>query len=410
MMSREDNELLTRIEGDAPMGRMLRGHWWIPAVPSEKLVADGSPQRVRLFGMNYVAYRATDGRVGFIDEACPHRGASMALARNEDNALRCIYHGWKFSVDGRTVAVPTQPQNEAEYCKRVPLKHYPVREEAGIVWVWIGDGAAEGAVPPPFQDFVFTGLPADQTRCFRQQVKANWLQGVETTMDSAHLGVLHQAWLDQDALNASVNQAPVYHLVPKPYGFRYAAVRELPDGRGYVRTNCFVGPWYGIIAPRRAGDQTRGGVFFSVPIDDENIWYWHLSYRLDAPLEYQRNLEPSDVDDWPPRPPGDETNHWGQDREAMRRGHFTGFTQALGTEDFAVIQSMGPIVDRTKEFLGAGDGAVVQVRRSLLQAVRDFVAGGRPELARHEAVPYREVVPSAGFVDDPAHWRGADVI
>ena len=82
MLSREDNELLTRIEGAAPMGRMLRAHWWIPAVPSEKLVADGAPQRVRLFGMNFVAYRATDGRVGFIDEACPHRGASMALARN----------------------------------------------------------------------------------------------------------------------------------------------------------------------------------------------------------------------------------------------------------------------------------------------------------------------------------------
>ena len=112
MLNQQDNDLLTRVSNGAPMGRMLKQHWWIPAAISKKLVADGAPQRVRLFGDNYVAFRATNGTVGFFDEACPHRGASMALARNEDNALRCIYHGWKFSVDGVTVEVPTQPQND----------------------------------------------------------------------------------------------------------------------------------------------------------------------------------------------------------------------------------------------------------------------------------------------------------
>src|SRR6478735_4036286 len=130
MLSREDNELLTRTGPGTPMGAMMR-EYWIPVIRSAKLETDGKPERVRLLGENFVAFRATDGRVGFIDEACPHRCASMALARNEDNGLRCIYHGWKFSVDGTTVAVPTQPNNEAEYCKNVPLRHFPVREEAG---------------------------------------------------------------------------------------------------------------------------------------------------------------------------------------------------------------------------------------------------------------------------------------
>ena len=83
MLSREDNELLTRVSGDAPMGQMIRQHWWVPAGLSAKLEADGAPVRVRLFGSNYVAFRATDGTVGFFDEACPHRGASLALAPNE---------------------------------------------------------------------------------------------------------------------------------------------------------------------------------------------------------------------------------------------------------------------------------------------------------------------------------------
>ena len=155
MLSKEDNDLLTRVCGDAPMGRMLRQHWWIPALPSEKLVADGAPQRVQLFGEKFVAYRSTDGRVGFIDEACPHRGASMALARN---SLRCIYHGWRFGVDGRTLEVPTQPTREAEFAARVPFRQFPSREAAGMVWVWIGKDADKGAEPPPFPDFIIKYL------------------------------------------------------------------------------------------------------------------------------------------------------------------------------------------------------------------------------------------------------------
>ena len=134
MLSKEENELLTRVCGDAPMGRMIRQHWWMPGCAvSENLVADGKRRcGCKLFGRNqYVAFRATHGRLGFFDEACPHRGASHGPRRAmRTTALRCIYHGWKFSVEGVTVAVPTQPNNEAEYCKHVPLEHYPVQRGA----------------------------------------------------------------------------------------------------------------------------------------------------------------------------------------------------------------------------------------------------------------------------------------
>lgn len=402
MLSREDNELLTRVAGDAPMGRMIRQHWWIPAARSANLEADGKPLRVRLFGANYVAFRATDGRVGFFDEACPHRGASMALARNEDNALRCIYHGWKFRVDGVTVAVPTQPANEAEYCRHVPLRHYPVRESAGIVWVWLGTGET----PPPLPRLPFIDLPPENMVVFRQKVPANWLQGVETTMDSAHLGVLHQSWLVGfgDIEFSSVNMAPVYHVASKPFGFRYAAVRALKDERAYVRTNAFVMPWYGIVSPNQS-DVRGGSAFFSVPIDDEHIWYWQITYRTHEPLVLNKTHHFDDADSWPPLPPGPPEDNWGQDRVAMKNGHFTGFTQMLGTEDFAVIMSMGPISDRTVEFLGAGDGAVLAVRRCLMGAVRQFMAGEVPVLARHDEIDYEQAVPGSAIVPDGQDWR-----
>ncbi|PKO26643.1 MAG: (2Fe-2S)-binding protein [Betaproteobacteria bacterium HGW-Betaproteobacteria-9] len=384
------------------MGRMLKQHWWIPAAVSEKLVADGAPQRIRLFGENYVAFRATDGKVGFFDEACPHRGASMALARNEDNALRCIYHGWKFTVEGVTVEVPTQPQNEAEYCKHVPLKHFPVREEAGVVWVWLG----EGGTPPKFQDFAFVGLPMGHTIAFRQKVNCNWLQGVETTMDSAHLGVLHQSFVQgQGAIQfASANKAPVYQVEQKPYGFRYAAIRSLPEDKSYVRTNSFVLPWYGVISPSSTEIQ-GGNFFFSVPIDDENIWYWHITYQLDTPLAPVASRMYTDPDNWPPLPPGGEDTNWGQNRQIMQQGHFTGYPQSLGTEDFAVITSQTPIVDRTNEYLGAGDGAVVHVRRCLLSALHEFMDNKTPALADHAAISYPTIRPISALFTGETRWQ-----
>lgn len=402
MLSKEDNELLTRVSHGAPMGRMIKQHWWIPAALCDQLEADGKPLRVRLFGENYVAFRATTGKVGFFDEACPHRGASMALARNEDNALRCIYHGWKFNVEGVTVEVPTQPTNEAEYCKHVPLKHYPVREDAGMLWVWLG----EGDTPPKFPELPVNGLPRENFVVFRQKVNANWVQAVETTMDSAHLGVLHQSWLIGfgDIELSSANMAPVYHMAQKPYGFRYAAVRELQNGNAYVRTNSFVMPWYGVVAPNQAGLK-GGSMFFSVPIDDENIWYYQITYRTQERLIPNKTHHYDDPNSWPPLPPGTPDDNWGQDREAMKNGHFTGFTQMLGTEDFAVIMSMGPISDRTKEYLGAGDGAILAVRRSLLSSVREFMKGAVPPMAQHEQIDYSSAEPLSVVCDGNTNWR-----
>ncbi|MSQ72091.1 MAG: aromatic ring-hydroxylating dioxygenase subunit alpha [Betaproteobacteria bacterium] len=384
------------------MGAMMKQHHWMPAALSEKLEADGAPLRIRLLGENYVAFRATDGRVGFFDEACPHRGASLALARNEDNALRCIYHGWKFDVGGTTVAVPTQVQNVREFCDSVPLAHYPAREAAGIVWVWLGSGAHA----PQFPDFEFTALPPEHRVVHKQVGHFNWLQAVETTMDSAHAGVLHQshvASMGTLALAAD-NQAPVYEIETRPHGFRYAGIRALADGSRYVRINSFVLPWYGIIAPRQS-PYAGGAVFFVIPIDNEHSTYWTVRYRVDAPIEKDAVTLFSDAADWPPAVPGTAENNWGQDRSLMRQGHFTGFPQHLTTEDLVIVTSQGPIVDRTKEYLNSGDGALVRLRRVLLQALGEFMdEDSRAEDSRGK-VEYHALRGVAGVVPAGEDWR-----
>jgi phthalate 4,5-dioxygenase oxygenase subunit len=108
MVTRAENERMTRVEGDTPLGRLIRENYWVPFALSANLVAGHAPTSVRLFGENYVAFRAENGRIGFFDELCPHRRASLLLARIEGNGLRCIYHGWKLDVSGCVVDCPTQ--------------------------------------------------------------------------------------------------------------------------------------------------------------------------------------------------------------------------------------------------------------------------------------------------------------
>lgn len=398
----KDNELMCRVEHGAPMGRMLTENFWFPVALSNQLEADGAPLRLKLVGKTYVAFRSTDGRVGLFDERCPHRGASLALARNEDNALRCIFHGWKFGVDGEVKEVPTEPHNETRFCKAVPLKHYPVHEAGGMVWAWLGEAA-----PAPFPTFEFNNLSADQVFVVRQDCRYNWVQDVEGGMDSAHIGVLHSGWIGGlGAVGvASKNTAPVYEFQDRPSGFRYAAIRKYDDGTSYVRVNEFVAPWYSFICPEEVPDGDRV-TLMSVPIDDENCVHWMIRYNPFAPIKASY-VTTDDPTNFPPKPSGTPEENWGQDRQAMKNGSFTGFHHVI-TEDFVVAESQGAIADRSKEFLNAGDRAVTRVRQILLQAVKQFASDGVPGTAVNDDIVYERVRATGSISSEPFNWASLE--
>ena len=235
MVTHEENELLTRIDGNAPMGRLMRDHYWIPFALSSQLVAGAGPVPVRLFGENYVAFRAESGRIGFFDELCPHRRASLVLARAEGDCLRCIYHGWKLDVAGCVVEAPTQQVRPERFAASVPVVHFPVHESGGLAWVWLG-----GVHAPPFPELPFAADDLHSFWCV-SRVPCNWLQGVEGTIDSAHVGVLHHTWLSKSAevegygnITLALNQPPTYETEVAPYGMRAAALRTTDDGETYV--------------------------------------------------------------------------------------------------------------------------------------------------------------------------------
>lgn len=289
-MLTEENQLLTRIGANQPMGRMLR-EYWVPAIRSARLDPDGKPERVRLFGQDLVAFRATDGRPGILDEACPHRCASLALGRNEGNGLRCIFHGWKFGVDGVCVDAPTEPADKkAAFEARVPMRGYKVHEAGGILWVYLGQRQAA----PPFPDFEFTGLPATHVRPLRGIIHTNWLQGLEALLDAAHVGYLHSSNLGSDAGRQHFKSesdymldygAPEFEFDEKPYGFREGALRRLKDGTCYARIREVALPFFSFI-PATPGTQSL--VCCSIPIDDEWTAQWYIAYNPAGPTDPNR--------------------------------------------------------------------------------------------------------------------------
>jgi phthalate 4,5-dioxygenase oxygenase subunit len=404
-LSREDNDLLTRVENGAPMGAMLRQHYWLPAIPSSKLEAGGQPFRVRLLGIDLVVFRGPDGSVGVLDERCPHRKASLALARNEPGGLRCIYHGWKLAPGGAVVEAPNHTGDQERFCAHVRTNRYRAVDRGGIVWAWLG----RGEQPARFPELPFVELPETQRSVTSAQVPTNWVQGVEASMDSSHVSVLHESSTQMTAgtgnqrllMNRAI--APKLEFEDRPYGYRYAALRPAGDEQVYARVNNFVMPWYGLIcAPNPGGPST---VFFSVPVDDVTHRAWFVHFNPGAPLGMTNMSASPDVWNFPPLPPGGPEDNWGQNRDLMKRGHATGFPQHLGTEDFAMFISQGPIVDRSDEQLCSADGAVLRVRQALLRSVREFQAGQVPTLSDSPELDYRRIRSVGGVIPAGSDWR-----
>lgn len=414
MLSREQNADLTRVEGDAPMGEVLRNWAWFPFAVSTQLAVGDAPHRVRLLGRDYVAFRATDGRVGFIDEACPHRGVSMALARNEGCVLRCIFHGWAVDVSGHVVEAPTHHGDTAAFLKGVRTHYYPVREQAGMVWVWLGDQPAG-----EFPDLPFFSLPDDHVWMSVTKVDCNWLQGVEGALDSAHVGTLHQSWVPRLAASTTSGGtiglalkaiAPRYEIERTPFGLSATALRTLQDDSTYLRTTQYVAPFVNLVP---GSGRNEGSIFIAVPVDDTHhlLFFGYFSEQLvfdENTPRVQALIGNGRVDrhDFAPFKGSRETR-WGQDRAAMAAGHFTGFTDNLLEEDIVVQISMGAIADRTREHPSSSDVAIVQARMLLLRALRNQKEGLPPLAPHHGPWTGEDAAPVDRVVSVGEDWRSA---
>lgn len=390
------------------MGRYLRNNYWVPALRSARLQAGGRPVRVRLFGLNLVAFRGHDGKLGLIDERCPHRGASMALARNEDSALRCIFHGWKLDTSGALVDVPNEPNRPEQIKKNFKPPHYAVREAAGLVWAWVG---GEGD-PPEFPEFEFMKLSPEHVTVWFQSTRCNWFQALEGAIDSSHVGILHEDKLRNFAAqiqNASVDNAPRFEIESKPYGYEAAAIRLLNDKSQYVRVTQFVAPWMSFIPPADAVADRL--VHFTIPVDNTNCLQLILRYNYSktpgAPKAFADHVDP---DAFSPLPGSCAEDVWGQDGESMTSGKSMSGFSTLFCEDLAVQESQGPIADRTRELMCTGDQVIARARRLLLDSVKQYMADESSSAPRKEVINYASIRSRSGVVPAGQEWRNSSAM
>jgi len=386
MLTKEENALVTRTDAGTPMGEAMR-RYWMPALLSEELPApDGPPVRVRLLGEDLVAFRDSAGRVGLLAQKCPHRGASLFFGRNEEQGLRCVYHGWKFDVDGFCVDMPNEPP-ESSFKHKIRQTAYPCHEQGGVVWTYMGPSENR----PPVPGLEWVRAPAGHLHISKTFEDCNYLQGIEGGVDSSHSSFLHRRFDDGYATRATENlrvraTAPKLEVEPTDYGYRYASIRHLSgEGKSYVRVYQFVMPFHQMRAYEGyVGRPVIQGHMW-VPIDDDHHWVYNWIYTKDSvPLtEEEIRLEgvitgraPEDL------LPGFRlkkslANDYLIDRENQRTRSFTGI-EGVNTQDMAVQESMGPIYDRSQEHLGTSDLAVIAMRRLLIQAARDVEAGRDP--------------------------------
>jgi len=391
MLSREENELITRVGAGTPMGKTMR-MYWIPALLSSEIAEpDCPPVRVRLLGEDLVAFRDTEGRIGLVEEFCPHRRVSLFFARNEECGLRCVYHGWKFDVSGACIDQLNEPE-ENQFKHKVHLVAYPTVELGGVVWAYLGP--PEKIPAPP--KFAWTQVPEERRHVTKVIEECNWLQALEGGIDTSHAPILHRLLTDNSTRGGMKPSSPfVRGRAPDlvvditDYGYLYAGLRPLAGtDEMHIRTYHFVLPFHQIRPSRSESGLPMDAGHIWVPIDDENCMVYNWAYSLsDAPLTEEDRLErglgngPLHVDPKTFRSFFNRSNNYGLDREVQRTESYTGI-DGINQQDRALQESMGRIVDRSREHLGPADKAIIQARKLLRQAVKTVEAGGVPDGVR----------------------------
>ena len=379
MLRKEVNDLLTQTDKGTPMGDLFR-QYWIPALLARELPEDDCPPvRVKLLGEPMIAFRDSEGRYGLMEEFCAHRRVSLWFGRNEESGLRCPYHGWKYDVTGQCLEIPSEPEGSDLY-KSIKLRAYSLIRVGDVLWAHMGD--PENRPPEPKWEFV-TVTP-EQTVTTKRMQECNWLQALEGGIDSSHVSFLHSNELERDPLfkGAKANQynlndtRPVFDVSPWDGGLHIGVRRNVEQGKYYWRVTQWVMPCFTMIAPR--ADHPQHGHFW-VPIDDENCWTWSYDYHPERQLtadERQACLDGKGVHS--ENIPGtfrsvqNKDNDYLMDRDAQKRGDTYSGIAGFAMQDGSLQESMGPIIDRSRENLVGTDYGIVMTRNRLRKAANDL--------------------------------------
>ena len=408
-MNKDMSETLTRVGPGTPMGQLMR-RYWVPALMSSEIAEPDGPQvRVPLLGEKLLAFRNSEGRACLIDEFCSHRGVSLYFGRNEENGIRCAYHGVKFDGDGRCVDVPSSPQA----CARMHIKGYPCVERGGVVWAYMGP--ADRQPEPP--ELEWCTLPPEHVFVSRRLQYCSYLQAMEGGIDTAHVSYVHRYEVDTDPMHKGVKGLDyikadgnvVFEIEKQPFGLsRFGRRNGEPDSY-YWRVTQWLFPWFTIIAP--FGDHAIGGHVW-VPIDDHNCWAWSINWQPSRPLNTEEreamqaglgiHVQYESPGSFVPR--ANRDNDYLMDRQAQKEKRAYSGVFGFSAQDYSLQESMGPIQNHEAEQLLPTDKAIVMARRMLHEAALGVAQGIEPPAldAREQRVRPASVLLPRG--QNPIEW------
>ena len=415
MLSQEENDLITRTGPGTPGGNFLR-RYWQPVALSEELPADSAPLPVRIMSEDLVLFRDDQGRLGLLGLHCSHRRADLSYGRIENGGLRCLYHGWLYDRQGNCLEQPCEPAGR-RFCEKVHHLAYPCHEQAGIIFAYMGPG--EAPLFPGYEPLLARPGHVLVTKIFHE---CNYFQANEGNLDPSHVSYLHRQGNVPENLKRPVkgsdgklplalyeaDMAPHIDAEETDYGVRIFSTRNADEGRTFIRITNFILPNKATIPGPMSGDGYN--MYWHVPIDDMHHWRYDMVFRRSAPMEQKdidRNNEILDELTLDYRPKRNKANRYMQDRESMKTWSFSGMGRIFNVQDTAIVEASGPIIDRTREFLGPSDRAIIAARRQMLRAIRDVEAGSEaPHVVRDEAAnrfPHITVV--SEVITDGADWQ-----
>ena len=414
--TREENDLLTQTGPGTPMGELFR-QYWIPVVPSSHIAEPGGkPLRIRLLSEDLVAFRTSDGTAGVVGAFCPHRLAPLFFGRIEEDGIRCPYHGWKFAPDGACLDMPNVPERN-QFKEQIKHLSYPCVENGGVVWIYMGSADEVPALP----DFEFTRVP-DELRTFGLfHHDCNYLQALEGGIDPTHVMWLHSPYdlgdeemaakhlpVNFQFATATGHRTPdAVEIVDTEGGFMYGARRPKGNGRSQWRINQFIMPFYTMPA---SGDLHGGRMW--VPIDDEHSVKWMFRWFSSQEIKETTTDRGRDIPDDETYIPMTNQPYGHIITKARKENDYlidweTTKTRRLGIagvnlQDKAIQENEGPgpILDRTKEILCAGDVTTAKARRMLTQAALALKEKGTIPVGVGDGGIYRVRGISAEVSDD----------
>jgi phenylpropionate dioxygenase-like ring-hydroxylating dioxygenase large terminal subunit len=375
--------------------------------------------RVKILGEDLVAFRDSNGKPGIIDAYCPHRGAPMFFARNEEEGIRCLYHGWKFDVNGQCVDMPNIPHGETAK-NRMHTISYPAIESANMIWVYMGPEDRK----PPFPEFPYTAeVSKENVYVTRYEINCNWLQAMEGDYDPSHAMFVHSTLgANQDVANQATGrpidqyrimkpQAPLSRTVAvedTPIGVMYADARQVSEEEEVVLANHLIMPCF-----PNAG-LSQQGVFntnIRIPIDNEHENHYRLRWT-------RRGFTEKELYDYqyggylfPLHEAGTylakqrKDNDYGHDAVLQRQFNYSGVVP-FPTQDLMMIENQwGAIAKRDREHLVASDREIIGIRRRLLKMAKNLANGIEPEepfemkSIRQENPENSVIIPKASRLD-----------